>query len=199
MGLILTLAPIFRIGYGVFMANIQVYDPCELPVGFNDWLHYGRSLYEKRKELEWSCADWLAEGQQRFPEQMALVLPMLATDIIEQKALTRSARIAAAIPAGQRNAALTFDHHAHVADLPVDERLTLLDRASRENLSARATRIIALERKAALGVGNADFDDDDFEYHELMAIVRCWNRARPDARESFLDMAKDSKLGVVAA
>ncbi len=34
---------------------------------------------------------------------------------------------------------------------------------------------------------------------ELMAIVRAWNRARPDARQSFYDMAGDAELGVVEA
>ena len=169
------------------------------PLGFTDWLETGRALYDQRKSLDWACADWLAEGQQRYPEQMALVLPMLASDPIEQKKISRSAKIAASIPVAQRCTALTFQHHMHVASLPVDERLQLLNRAQTENLSARAMRIIALERKAELGVGNADFEDDDWEYHELMAIVRCWNRARPDARQSFYDMAGDANLGVVEA
>ena len=170
-----------------------------LPTCFADWLETGRGLYEQRKSLDWACADWLATGQEKFPEQMALVLPMLASDPIEQKALTRSAKVAASIPPAQRCTALTFAHHMHVASLPVDERLQLLDRAQSENLSARATRIIALERKAALGVGNAEFEEDDFEYVELMAIVRWWNRARPDARQSFYDMAGDANLGVISA
>ncbi|MES2783582.1 MAG: hypothetical protein V4657_12370 [Pseudomonadota bacterium] len=181
-------------------ALVEVLQPtAPAPEGFKEWLETGRGLYEQRKALDWQCADWLAEGQQKFPEQMALVLPMLATDPIEQKQLTRSAKIAASIPVAQRCTALTFDHHRHVADLPVEERLVLLGRAQSENLSARAMRIIALERKAALGVGNTEFEDDDWEYHELMAIVRAWNRARPDARQSFYDMAGDAELGVVEA
>lgn len=182
------------------LTEITILQPTALaPEGFNDWLETGRALYEQRKTLEWACADWLATGQEKFPEQMALVLPMLASDPIEQKALTRSAKIAASIPPAQRCTALTFAHHMHIASLPVEERLQLLGRAQSENLSARAMRIIALERKAALGVGNAEFEDDDWEYHELMAIVRCWNRARPDARQSFYDMAGDCELGVIAA
>lgn len=181
-------------------ALVEVLQPtAPAPDGFNEWLEVGRGLYEQRKALEWECADWLATGQQKFPEQMALVLPMLATDPIEQKQLTRSARIAAAIPPAQRCAALTFDHHKHVADLPVAERLNILNRATEENLSARATRIIALERKAALGVGNTEFEDDDPEYQALMAIVRAWNRASRETREEFYDMAGDAELGVIEA
>ncbi len=169
------------------------------PEGFDQWLESGRELYEKRKEIEWSCADWLSTGIEKYPEQMALVLPMLASDQIEQKKLISLARIAASIPASQRCTALTFDHHAHVADLPLEERLSLLNRAEQENWSARATRIFAIERKAALGVSNTTFEDDDFEYIELMAMVRGWNRARQDARESFLEMANDAKLRVIEA
>lgn len=179
---------------------VEVLQPTALaPVGFNEWLETGRALYDQRKDLDWKCADWLADGQQRYPEQMALVLPMLASDPIEQKKISRSAKIAAAIPLAQRCTALTFAHHMHVASLPVDERLQLLGRAQSEGLSARAMRIIALERKAELGVGNSTFDEDDFEYVELMAIVRLWNRARLDARQSFLDMANDANMGVIEA
>lgn len=170
-----------------------------LPAGFSEWLDTGRALYARRKSLEWECADWLAEGVANFPEQMTLAMQEFASDPIEQKALTRSARVAASIPAGQRNSALTFAHHMHVADLPLTERMALLDRASKENLSARALRIVSLERKVELNIGNNKFEDDDWEYQELMAIVRAWNRARPDARQSFYDMAGDANLGVVEA
>lgn len=170
-----------------------------LPAGFNEWLDQGRALYNERKALDWKCADWLADGQARFPKQMALALQEFATDPIEQKLLTRSAKIAAAIPASQRDAALTFAHHMHVADLPADERLALLNRAAKERLSARALRIVAMERKAVLGVGNTQLEDDDPEYQALMAIVRAWNRAPRETREEFYDMAGDAELGVIEA
>ena len=166
---------------------------------FNKWLEFGKSLYDKRKEIEWRCADWLAEGQQKFPNQMSLVLPMLATDIIEQKKLNHCAKVASSIPIGQRCAALTFAHHMHVADLPLTERITLLDQAAKDNVSARAFRIIVNDRKAAIGAGNLAIADDDWEYKELMDIIRSWNRGRPDARQSFLDMANAANLNVIAA
>ena len=180
-------------------AIVTVEHKDQLPAGFNEWLDHGRSLYDERKALDWKCADWLADGQTRFPKQMALAIQEFATDPIEQKLLTRSAKIAASIPPAQRCTALTFAHHMHVADLPVEERLVLLDRAAKERLSARALRIVAMERKAVLGVGNTQLEDDDFEYVELMAVVRAWNRARPDARQSFYDMAGDAELGVIEA
>lgn len=92
-----------------------------LPVGFNEWLEQGRDLYARRKTLEWECADWLSDGFAKFPEQMTLAIQEFASDPIEQKALTKSAKVAASIPISQRNTALTFAHHVHVADLPLDE------------------------------------------------------------------------------
>lgn len=169
------------------------------PAGFNEWMAQGRELYARRKELEWECADWLSTGLNKFPDQMTLALQEFASDPIEQKALVRTARVAAKLPASQRNAALTFAHHAHVADLPVDDRLELLKRAETENLSARAMRIVSLERKAELNIGNSQFEDEDWEYRELMAIVHAWNRARQDARQSFYDMAGDAELGMIEA
>jgi hypothetical protein len=60
-------------------------------------------------------------------------------------------------------------------------------------------RIVSLERKAELNIGNTQFEDDDWEYRELMAIIHAWNRARPDARQSFYDMAGDAELGIIEA
>lgn len=170
-----------------------------MPAGFTEWLEQGRSLYAQRKALDWKCADWLAEGSQRFPEQMKLAIAEFATDPIEQKQLAKSARIAAAIPASQRDAALTFAHHMHVADLPAPERLELLSRAAKENLSARALRVVAMERRANLGLGNTELPDDDPDYQLLMGIVRGWNRAPQHVRQDFYDMAGDANLGVVEA
>jgi hypothetical protein len=167
------------------------------PAGFDEWLAQGRELYARRKELEWECADWLSTGLNKFPDQMTLALQEFASDPIEQKALTKSAKVAASIPIGQRNTALTFAHHMHVADLPVDDRLELLKRAENENLSARAMRIVSLERKAELNIGNSQFEDDDWEYQFLMGIIRSWNRSCPDARQSFLDMANEANLGFI--
>lgn len=182
------------------MAGTEVAVTVEaLPAGFSEWLEQGRALYEQRKALDWKCADWLADGQERFPEQMKLALVEFATDPIEQKRLAKSARIAATIPPAQRDSALTFDHHLHVADLPADERLSLLKEAKANKWSARALRVVAMERKAVLGVGSTPLPDDDPEYAELMAIVRAWNRASTDTRHEFYDMAGDANLGIVEA
>lgn len=169
----------------------------DLPEGFNDWLEAGRELYARRKAIEWDCADWLSDGQARFPKQMEMVLPMLAADPIEQKKLTKAARVATAIPASNRNTALTFDHHAHVADLPLDERLTLLAKAANENISARALRFLAMERKQELGIGTMLIEDPDWDYVFLQSIARAWNRSPKHVRQEFYDMAGDAELGVI--
>lgn len=169
------------------------------PEGFSEWLEQGRALYDERKALEWRCADWLADGQARFPKQMEMVLESLAADPIEQKKLTKAARVAAAIPASNRNTALTFDHHAHVADLPLAERLNLLAIAAERNMSARALRIVAMERRRELGIGTMLIDDPDWDYQFLQAIARAWNRAPQHVRQDFYDMAGDANLGVVEA
>jgi hypothetical protein len=171
----------------------------ELPEGFNEWLEQGRDLYARRKEIEWECADWLAVGIAQYPKQMEMVLEGLASDPIEQKKLTKAARVAATIPASNRNTALTFDHHAHVADLPVDERVQLLDTAQRENISARALRLIAMQRRQELGIGTMLLEDPDWDYQFLQEIVRRWNRAPQHVRQEFYDMAGDANLGVIEA
>lgn len=169
------------------------------PAGFTDWLDEGRKLYQQRKSLDWACADWLATGQARFPEQMKLALIELVSDPIEQKRLAKSAKVAAVTPKALRDTSLTLDHYMHVADLPADEQLNLLSKASKEKLTARAFRVAVIERKASLDLQPDTFEDNDPEYAQIIAMARAWNRASKESRQEFYDMAGDAELGIVEA
>jgi hypothetical protein len=53
-------------------------------------------------------------------------------------------------------------------------------------------RIVSRERKAELNIGNPHFEDDDWEYRELMAIIHKFNSAQPDTRISFVQNMLES-------
>jgi hypothetical protein len=94
-----------------------------------------------------------------------------------------------------RDSALSFDHHAHVADLPIQEALPLLKSAHDQNIDARKFRICAMLRKVE--TGQILPREEDGEDDALMAMVRAWNRAPVPAREDFAEMVFDSDMGLI--
>lgn len=163
----------------------------------DQWWELGEDLFARRRSLDWMLADWVAAGVERFPEQIefALVGGKLG---VEPKMLQAAAKTASAFPASQRDEALTIEHHIHVADLPTEERLSLLKQAHEGHWTPKRTRVEAIKRKVAIGQ-SAIFTDDDFEHHELMAITRAWNRARPSVRRTFMDLVAEAGEGDIDA
>jgi hypothetical protein len=162
-----------------------------------DWRDLGRDLFAQRRQVDWLLADWIATGIDRFGDQLELAL--IGGDLgVDPKFLTIAAKTAAAFPRSQRDAALTLEHHAHVAGLPTEERLSVLKRAHEEHWTPKQTRVEVLKRKVAIGQ-TAIFSDNDYEYHELMAITRAWNRARPSVRQGFVDLVAEAELGDIDA
>jgi len=161
-------------------------------VDFESWLEVGRDLAARKRSIDWMIGDWLTFGRQHFPEQIELALG----DVIgDEFALRRIERTVKAFPPHLRDASLSFDHHAYVADLPAQEALPLLKRARAEKLTARRVRIEAMLRKVQ--TGQILPREDDVEDDALLAMVRAWNRAPARAREDFADMVAGSHLGLI--
>lgn len=157
------------------------------------WREEGRRLAHTRLQIDWMIGDWLAYGREHFkPEQIELALGEIAADVEQAKHLRRVEKVARAFPPSQRNAALTFEHHAHLADLPTQEALPLLQKAGQERLTARQLRVEAMLRKVDLGLVLPR--EDDPEDDALLACVRAWNRAPVSVREDFAEMVADSHL-----
>lgn len=177
------------------MTAISIIEPARaeaMPADFTDWVQIGRELIHKRRQLDWEIADWVLFGSERFPEQVEMALADMTDD---PRALRRVERVARAFPPHLRQPALTFDHHAHVADMPTQEALPLLQRSAREKLTARQLRIEAMLRKVE--TGQILPREDDPEDEALMALVRAWNRAPKPAREDFAEMVAESHLGLI--
>jgi hypothetical protein len=169
----------------------------EAPATFEDWRTHGRTLARTRLTIDWMLGDWLAQGRQHFaPEQIEMVLGEIATDAEQVKRLRQIERVAKAFPPAIRNTALTFEHHAHLADLPTQEALPLLKDASERHMTAKALRTAAMLRKVDLGLVLAA--EDDPEYDAMRALCHAWNRAPHSVREDFAEMVAESHLGVIA-
>lgn len=159
---------------------------------FDSWLTEGRTLAATKRHMDFLIGDWINFGRQHFPEQIQESLPGLFDDM---KLAKRAEKTAAAFPPHLRDASLTFEHHAHVADLPMQEALPLLKQAHDQNLPARKLRVQAMLRKVE--TGQVLPREDDPEDDELLACVRAWNRARTSVREDFAEMVAESGFGII--
>ena len=83
-----------------------------------------------------------------FPEQIEMAIAELGED---PRRLKRIETTVAAFPPHKRDGALSFDHHAHVADMPAQEALPLLKAAHQANWTARQLRVEAMLRKCEIG------------------------------------------------
>lgn len=156
-------------------------------IAFPDWLDVGRNLASQKRHIDWLIGDWITFGRQRFPEQVELALEQFG----DARQVKRIEKTVEAFPPHLRCSGLSFDHHAHVADLPAQEALPLLKRAESENIDARHFRIEAMLRKVEIGqVYPRDEDHDD---DMLLALVRAWNRAPRNVRDEFFEMATTAK------
>lgn len=177
------------------MNSIATIDAPTAITSYPDWLNTGRTLASQKRNIDWLIGDWLNVGRQNFPEQITLALTELGED---PKRIKRIECTVAAFPPHLRDASLSFDHHAYVADLPTQDALTLLKKAHDGKLSARQIKVDASVRKIELG-SQLLWTDKDIDYTELMAIVRTWNSAQPHIREQFIELATPSHFGIIEA
>lgn len=175
------------------LATIEAASP---PADFTQWLTTGKDLLHERTALDWRLADWIATGKEQFGHQAEF--DFLADELgIAPKALKTAAKVAIAFPPHMRDASLTYEHHEAVANLPTSDALDVLKTARDEHLDDRETRIEAVKRRAE--IEQPSFIDDDWEHHMLMAITRAWNRAKPEVRAEFLELAAEAELKVIDA
>lgn len=156
------------------------------------WLEHGRNLATSKRQMDWLIGDWIAFGREHFPEQVEMALGDIADDPRNIRLIERTAK---AFPPHLRASGLSFEHHAHLADMPTQEALPLLAQAEREKLPARKLRIAAIDRKVELGMILPR--EDDPEDDALLACVRAWNRAPRSVREEFAEMVSESSYGVI--
>lgn len=159
---------------------------------YPDWIATGRALANSKRNIDWLIGDWLSFGRVHFPEQIEMAIADLGED---PKRIKRIETTVTAFPPSRRDASLSFDHHAHVADMPTQEALPLLKAAHDANWTARQLRVEAMLRKCEIGQNLPRDDDPDHDH--LLALSRAWNRAPGNVREEFADMIAESHMGVI--
>ena len=145
---------------------------------FDDWWKVGTDLFTQRRAIDWMCADWLAQGVEKFGEQACFEF---ATEklALDRKEMRETAKVAAAFPPALRAPDVSFKVHSYIAQLPEERRLSTLKRASDEHWGARDVKRVVIEHRHQ----TAMFVDEDAEARFGALILRAWNNAPKEARE----------------
>ena len=158
------------------------------------WVDRGRALADERREVDWRLADWMSEGKEAGYINQA-GFDFLSENLgLAPKRLKDALKAALTFPPALRNSALSVEYHAAVASLPKDEALPLLKRASDEHLPLQRLREHVTQRRYETW---QNFADEDTDTTLCTLIVRAWNRATPDARESFMELARPARFGII--
>ena len=156
-----------------------------------EWLSAGQQIAKMGKQLGFLVGDWVNAGRARFPEQLDLALGEVG---IDPRFARKAAHVAAEFPRGQRDNALSFDHHAPLAALPKPVRMKILKQAHAKRWTPSQVRDAVTRRRYETG---ALFDDEDIDSAMMTIIVRAWNRATPNARALFRELAENVAVGVI--
>lgn len=154
---------------------------------FADWIGLGRDLFTRQRQTHWMMADWFAFGRKNFAdeEQMGLFLTEIGVDA---KRISSDAKVAELIPTAWRSDRVSFDVCKQIAKIDdEDARQRMLKQAVDERWNERDAHHHVVEHKVETG---QLFDDGDDVSRLATEIVRCWNRASPDARDYFFALAE---------
>lgn len=161
-------------------------------MAWDEYLALGRDLAGKKHSIDWMIGDWLTYGREHFPEQIQAELPGIFDD---ERLVRRIEKTVKAFPPALRDPKLSFDHHAHVADMPQEDALPLLKLASTDRINARRFRLVAMDAKVEKG--HLLPREDDAEDDEILKLIRSWNRASKAVRREFADMLEDAGDGLI--
>lgn len=151
------------------------------------WATDMRRLIADKRNVEWQIADALEFGQAHFGEdpQMQLFLEAIGYD---PKRAISDAKVARLIPPSWRTDKVSFDVCKQIAKVEDEAtRQRMLKQAVDEHWNERTAHHHVVEHKVETG---KLFDDGDEVSRIATEIVRCWNRATPDAREYFYALAE---------
>ena len=162
-----------------------------------EWIDRGRTLAAKRRDVDWAIADWMAEGKAAGHLDQA-GFDFLADNLGIGPAKLKLIHKAAAIPAHLRDTSLTVEHHAHVAELPVQEQIELLTEAKRQHWSDDDLRKQTITRKVETGRA-AMLSQEEWDDLSRMQFLHVWNRASVAAREDIAELVSQSHMRCIDA
>lgn len=120
----------------VRMSGVALHIPAGL--SFEDWAQAGRQLSNIVDSSAWWLGDWLVFGKTHYSDCYQLAIQRAG---LRYQTLRNYAWVARRFPIERRHARLTFQHHAEIASLPIEDQDRLLDQAEREEWTTKQLRI----------------------------------------------------------
>lgn len=110
-----------------------------MPVGlnFDVWEKTGRQLAGIVDSSAWWLGDWLVYGKDHYPDRYERSIRIAG---LKYQTLRNYAWVSRRFSLDRRRDTLSFQHHAEVASLPLDEQEKWLDRAEEKKWSTKLLR-----------------------------------------------------------
>jgi hypothetical protein len=106
-------------------------------LAFEDWERAGHRLSRIVDSSAWWLGDWLVFGKKNYSDRYQRAIRAVG---LQYQTLRNYAWVARRFDLDRRRSRLTFQHHAEVASLLVEEQDRLLDRAEREIWTTKQLR-----------------------------------------------------------
>lgn len=174
-------------------AALQAIEQHSEVTAFEQWLAIGRNLVDQRRNVDWLLGDWLAEGKERYPEQVGFDFLADALGIAPRR-LKDIDQAVRAFPAHMRDTTLTIEHHAGVASLPVQEALPLLKQAKEQHWTPEQTRVEASRLRMSDRTHERAAPDAD---SALASFIHHWNRLPRQVRLEAAELIADAEGGEI--
>ncbi|WKX72587.1 LmbU family transcriptional regulator [Streptomyces sp. XD-27] len=120
---------------GVLTTNVGLQIPAGLT--FEDWERAGRQLSGIVNSSSWWLGDWLVYGKDHYTDRYQRGIRAAG---LQYQTLRNYAWVSRRFEFNRRRAALSFQHHAELASLPVDEQELWLDRAEQMKWTTKQLR-----------------------------------------------------------
>lgn len=131
----------------VLMTGVGLRIPAGLT--FDGWERAGRQLSGIVDSSSWWLGDWLVYGKMHYADRYQRTIRAVG---LQYQTLRNYAWVSRRFELDRRRAKLSFQHHAEVASLPVEEQDFWLDRAEREAWTTKQLRTYFRSgREASLG------------------------------------------------
>ncbi len=106
-------------------------------LAFEDWEHTGCQLSGVIDSSSWWLGDWLIYGKDQYVDRYERGIRAAG---LQYQTLRNYSWVCRRFDLHRRRSALSFQHHAELASLPVDEQETWLDRAERMKWTTKQLR-----------------------------------------------------------
>ncbi|MEW1614248.1 MULTISPECIES: LmbU family transcriptional regulator [unclassified Streptomyces] len=148
----------------------------QIPAGltFDDWERAGRQLSGILNSSSWWLGDWLVYGKDHYVDRYQRGIRAAG---LQYQTLRNYAWVSRRFEFHRRRAALSFQHHAELASLLVDEQELWLDRAERMKWTTKQLRnAVRVERE-----GDSRREEEEGDATRRLAVpdsrLQWWHKA----------------------